>query len=310
MPARDLWHLGFARLIRQRAPPGFLVRPEVPLSDEPQRADLILIRREDMPPCDGDAQVLRALWPHLGKDTVLEFKSPVRGFRRTDLMRLVAYGAQYHVLEDERLLPPSDLTLALVVPARGGALEEEIARMGFRLTWLGGGYGRLDGGVYTVFLVITDEVSEEERDDFLRIFSHHACRTNEAFWWWQQWRAEDMTMQDAEKMEGYEDVRRKFAESLTPEERLAGLSPEQVLSAFPPEQWLAGLAPEQRLAGLAPEQRLAGLAPEQRLAGLAPEQRLLSLTDDALRALSNDYLRSLPADVQDAIRKRIGRPSA
>jgi hypothetical protein len=44
-------------------------------------------------------------------------------------------------------------------------------------------YGRLDGGVYTVFLVITDEVSEGERDDFLRIFSHHACLTNEAFWW-------------------------------------------------------------------------------------------------------------------------------
>ena len=36
MPTRDLWHLGFARLIRQRAPPGFLVRPEVPLSDEPR----------------------------------------------------------------------------------------------------------------------------------------------------------------------------------------------------------------------------------------------------------------------------------
>ena len=273
MPARDLWHLGFARLIRQRAPPGFLVRPEVPLSDEPQRADLILIRREDMPPCDGDAQVLRALWPHLGKDTVLEFKSPVRGFRRTDLKRLLAYGAQYHVLEDERLPWPSDLTLVLVVPARSAALDDEIARMGFRLTWIGGGYGRIDGGVYTVFLVITDEVSDEERDDFLRIFSHHACRTNEAFWWWQQWRAEEVTMQDVETMEGYEDMRRRFAESLTPEERLAGLSPEQVLSAF------------------------------------SPEQRLLSLPDDALRALSDDYLRSLPADVQDTIRKRIGRPN-
>jgi hypothetical protein len=92
-------------------------------------------------------------------------------------------------------------------------------------------------------------------------------------WWWQQWRAEDVTMQDVKTMEGYEDMRRKFVESCTPEERLAGLSPEQVLSAFP------------------------------------PEQRLLSLPDDALRALSDDYLRTLPADVQDVIRKRIGRPS-
>src|SRR4051812_7914753 len=169
MATRDLWHLGFARLVRQRAPPGFLVRPEVPLSDEPQRADLILIRREDVPRHDEQAQVLRALWPHLGKDTVLEFKSPVRGFRRNDLKRLASYGAQYHVLEDERLLTPSDLTLVLVIPSRNAALDDEIARMRWRLTPLDGGYGRIDGGVYTVFLVITDEVSEKERDDFLRI---------------------------------------------------------------------------------------------------------------------------------------------
>jgi hypothetical protein len=163
--------------------------------------------------------------------------------------------------------------------------------MGFGLAWLGGGYGRIDGGVYTVFLVITDEVSDEERDDFLRIFSHHDCRTNEAFWWWQQWRAEDGTMQDLKTIEGYEDMRRKFAESLTPEERLAGL------------------APEQRLAGLAPEQVLSVFPPEQVLSAFPPEQRLLSLPDDALRALSDDYLRTLPADVQDTIRKRIGRAS-
>ncbi|MCK6586240.1 MAG: hypothetical protein L6Q76_01515 [Polyangiaceae bacterium] len=300
MPTRDLWHLGFARLIRQRAPPGFLVRPEVPLSDEPQRADLILIRREDVPPCDGEAQVLRALWSHLGRDTVLEFKSPVRGFRRTDLKRLVAYGAQYHVLEDERLLSPDELTLVLVVPARGASLDDEIARMGFRLTWLGGGYGRIDGGVYTVFLAVTDEVSDEERDDFLRIFSHHECQSNEAFWWWQQWRAEDVTMQDVKTIEGYEDMRRKFAESLTLEERLAGLAPEQRL---------AGLAPEQVLSTFSPEQVLSTFSPEQVLSTFSPEQRLLSLPDDALRALSDDYLRSLPADVQETIRKRIGRPN-
>ena len=274
MATRDLWHLGFARLVRQRAPPGFLVHPEVPLSDEPQRADLILIRREDLPPHDSEAQVLRSLWPHLGHDTVLEFKSPVRGFRRTDLKRLVSYGAQYHVLEDARLPYPSDLTLVLVVPSRNPHLDDEITRMGFRLTLLGGGYGRIDGGVYTVFLVITDEVSDEERDDFLRIFSHHDCQTDEAVWWWEQWRAEDITMQDVKTIEGYDEMMSKFASRLTP------------------------------------EQRVAGLSPEQRLAGLAPEQRLLALADDALRALSDDYLHSLPEDVKNAIRKRIGRPSA
>jgi hypothetical protein len=160
--------------------------------------------------------------------------------------------------------------------------------------------GRIFDGVYTVFLVITDEVSDKERDNFLRIFSHHDCQTTEAVWWWEQWRAEDTKMQDFEKLEGYDEMMRKFASRLTPEQRLAGLTPEQRL---------AGLPPEQRLAGLPPEARLAGLPPEQRLAGLPPEQRLLAMPDDALRALPDDYLRSLPPDVQDALRKRIGRPS-
>jgi hypothetical protein len=132
-------------------------------------------------------------------------------------------------------------------------------------------------------VVLTDEVSEAERDDYLRIFSHQPCQTEAATWWWQRWRAEDATMQDVTQLEGYEEMIRKFTSGLTVEQRLAGLSPEQVL---------------------------AGFAPEQRLAGLAPEQLLLGLPDAALRALPDDYLRTLPRDVQDAIRKRLGRPGA
>jgi hypothetical protein len=91
------------------------------------------------------------------------------------------------------------------------------------------------------------------------------CRTREAFQWWQQWTAEDGTMQNVKEMEGYDEMVKKFVN---------------------------------------------GLTLEQRLAGLPPEQRLLAMPDDALRALSDEYLRSLPAATQDAIRARIGRPSA
>ncbi|XYI03327.1 hypothetical protein ACMHYB_27615 [Sorangium sp. So ce1128] len=53
------------------------------------------------------------------------------------------------------------------------------------------------------------------------------------------------------------------------------------------------------------EKRLAGLAPEQRLAGLAPEQVILALPVEVLRMLSEEHLHSLPADVQEAIKKRL-----
>jgi hypothetical protein len=45
---------------------------------------------------------------------------------------------------------------------------------------------------------------------------------------------------------------------------------------------------------------------EQRLAGLSPEQLILALPDEALRALSLDYIVTLSAETVAAIRKRIG----
>jgi hypothetical protein len=280
MGTRDLWHWGFVYLLKQRGPPNFEVRAEVPLSSHPQRADALLLRRQGAPNLDGEAQVLRNLWPRLATWTVLEFKSPSRGFRRGDLMRLASYGAQYHALENEQILDPRDLTLVLVVPSRTAVLDDEIRRMRWTLTPLGDGYGQIDGGVYTIFLVVTDEVAVGEADDFLRVFSHYKVQTQEAFWWWQQWRAEDGTMPDIKDMEGYDEMLLKF---------------------------IGTLSPDKRLLGLTPEERVQGLAPEQRLADLAPEQQLLALSDEVLQSFPEDYLRSLSPEVQTAIRNRIRR---
>ena len=41
----DLWHLAFVNLIQRRAPPNFEVQSEVRLTIEPQRADILLLRR-------------------------------------------------------------------------------------------------------------------------------------------------------------------------------------------------------------------------------------------------------------------------
>jgi hypothetical protein len=81
-------------------------------------------------------------------------------------------------------------------------------------------------------------------------------------------------------LEGYDEIIQKI---------VTGLPPEKVLSAFKPEQ------------------RLAGLPPEQRLAGLPPNQAVLALPDELLRALSDEYLESLPADIRAVVRDRIGR---
>lgn len=86
----DFWHLAFANLIQARAPSSFEVQSEVRLTIEPQRADMLLLRRIGTDHKDEKPRILHTLWPLLGLVTVLEYKSPINSaFRPRDLLRLV-----------------------------------------------------------------------------------------------------------------------------------------------------------------------------------------------------------------------------
>ena len=140
--------------------------------------------------------------------TVLEYKSPVdSAFRPGDLLRLVGYGVLYDTAHLDALPRREDLTLVLVVASVTPTLRDELERMGWTLTPLGGGYGRIDGAVYTTFVVITDEVTEAERDEYLRLFSHRPAEQGEATRWLRQWmRATRMKQPDIEEAPGVRGV--------------------------------------------------------------------------------------------------------
>jgi hypothetical protein len=279
----DLWHLAFADVMQLLGPKGFEILVEVLLTLEPQRADMILLRRRGRGA--GRARVLRKLWGWLGQVTILEYKSPAESsFRAGDLMRLFCYGVLYDTQHLAELASPSALTLALVLPSITPTLRDEVARMGWELVPVGGGYARIDGAEYTTFVAEIDEVCQDEKDDFLVLFSRTQRARGEAAQWMRRWLTEaTMKRRNMKNTQGYDEMFQKLVEAMPP---------------------------EQRLAGLAPEQRLAGLAPEQRLAGLAPEREVLALSPEVLRALSEEYVRSLPADVQREIKKRLRRPRA
>jgi hypothetical protein len=117
--------------------------------------------------------------------------------------------------------------------------------MGWALTLLGGGYARIDGVMYTAYVVVTDEVTEAERDEYLRLFSHRPASPGEATRWLRQWMKETkMKQPDIEELPGFEEL---FAKSIAKaiqkmplEERLEGLAPEQVLGAFAPSSGSRG----------------------------------------------------------------------
>lgn len=273
----DLWHLAFANLIQKRAPPGFEIQTEVRLTIEPQRADMLLLRRIGATHEDDKAQVMRTLWPRLGLVTILEYKSPVRSsFRPGDLIRLWSYGAVYDAAHFKELPSPSDLTLVLVLPSITPTLTLEVARMGWTLTALGGGYGRIDGAVYALYVVATDEVSQAEHDEILKLFSRLKSKAGEAARWLADFMKEtEMAQTNIKEMEGYR------------------------------EMYLKSIPVEERLEGLDPEERLAGLKPEERLLGLDRDQLALALPVEMLRALSEAYILSLAPETQEKIRQRL-----
>ncbi len=75
------------------------------------------------------------------------------------------------------------------------------------------------------------------------------------------------------------------------------------------QRWLSSLTPAERLEGLGLRERLEGLGPRERLEALPDEVLVLALSDRALQSMSDEFFRTLPVDVQEAIRRRIGRPA-
>jgi hypothetical protein len=280
--ARTAWHVLLAALLHQRAPRRFEVRSEVPLSTEPLRADYLLLRT--LPgPDDGDPAPPPKrwkLWNLLPKDTLVELKSTGRPYRSRNMSRLWAYLHLYYADQPARLETLADLAGALLVASRTPTLEADTKALGLAWEDLGGGYWKLCGGPFALYVAEIDAVAEAEDDDLLRLFGHAEPHTLEARrWLYEQVGAKERAM-EIHDLEGYDEIIKKIVTSLPP---------EQVLSAFKPEQ------------------RLAGLPPEQRLAGLPPDQAVLALPNELLRALSDEYLSTLPAAIRAVIRDRIGR---
>jgi hypothetical protein len=322
---RVIWHVGMERNLRRRGPSSFEVRAEVPLSEEPPRIDYLLLRKltPDDDPVDDSAQTLRRLWPLLPRVSVVEFKSPGHPYRSGDLDRLWSYVHAYFA--SQRALPRKradstpvnagdggpdvrergDLCAVLIVAARTPSLDADVKNMGMLWEDLGGGYHRVNGGLFTLYVVEIDVVGPAEGDDLLHSLGHGKRLSPEARRFWMELVGSEDAAMSMQEMEGYDELMDKLLDTLPAERVLSHYAPEQRLAGLPPEQRLAGLPPEQRLAGLPPEQRLAGLPPEQRLAGLDRDHQALALPLDLLQVLPDEYLRSLSPEVEAELRRRL-----
>ena len=269
---RTAWHVLFVASLSEHGAPGFQVLAEAPLSSEPLRADVIVIRRPEGPRDDAAARTLRSFWPQVSHTALIEFKSPSRPLRPGELAKLFGYGGQYHAPRTEEIGSSAELLLVLVVPSITPTLMDELRRLRLRVAPVAPGYLRADGRPYELLVIELSAVVDADGDELMTIFIRSRMLSLFATRFMEQHRMTPNAPNNRADLEDYHEVVQRWLSSLTPAERLEGL------------------------------------APSERLEGLSPEQLLLALPDEVLRGLADDYLRGLPADVQQVVRQRIGRP--
>ncbi|MFM7205028.1 MAG: hypothetical protein ACKO6N_30000 [Myxococcota bacterium] len=279
------YHAAFYQLLRRLLPPNFEVQAEYPLYREPQRIDMLVVRRglkEEV----GAEQELPSLVSHLGEVTLLEFKGPTDVVSGEDISRLLGYGCQYGVMEGRG---PEDLTLGLIGSSFGERVLKRVSGHGGRLEWVSQGVweGHLGGSV--LFGLETGELWEAgEHERLWYLLSPGFVREPE--------RAKELTeMQrlvyimmvdrllslskeermaltnyEALKTE-VEEIMARYMRGLPLEKRLEGLPAEEVLKAYRPEEVLKAYRPEERLAGMKVDDVLKAFKPEELVAALTPE---------------------------------------
>jgi hypothetical protein len=274
-------------LLSERCPSGVELTPELLLSKEPLRADLVVVRR-NKGKSRRAARVLAGVWPLIQQVGVLEYKSISRPLQVGDVCFVVpdrksSRGA------GRRWNGEGIATGAGDGGAGERAGEDELED---------GAMARIEGSNTEAWVVDMAAVAEQERDEYVGLLAGKEAQEVDARRWFVEHTQQAMARHQLKDLEGYEDVLQKLLASLPPEQRLAGLSPEQRL---------AGLAPEERLAGLAPERVAATLPVEQRLAGLDEAHAVLALPVTMLGALSVEYIEALPVEVKRVVEQRLAR---
>ncbi|HUG91296.1 MAG TPA: hypothetical protein VML55_10705 [Planctomycetaceae bacterium] len=290
---RTWWHPLLVRVVDFPVTSAFEVRDEMSLGSLPLRADLVLMRREQAEVPELARRWLPTFADRFNRWTIVEFKSPVDALERCDLDRLLAIA---HLFRAQRAEPitAAEMSLVFLAPSLTKSLEADVASLGLTLAEETEGVWRIEGGLFTTWLLETDRLAGPD-EPVLTIFSRVFLRnpqlimelvrnpeTQPILWYVFQQIGQFQQMGDgfmvqhthtAEMDQEYAAIKEAFAATLTPEERVAGLSPEERVAGLSPDERLAGLSPDERLAGLSPWERVAGLTPDALLDALSAEER-------------------------------------
>jgi hypothetical protein len=295
---KTAWHPLLVVLLEHLLPhEWYRLLPELQLTKEPQRIDTVIIRKRRRVGAPPEPTHLVSVLGGLRAHTIVHFKGPSDELEASDALQLLGYASQYMVLE--AILDPSAIALRVIAPTLTPRFAAQVRRMGgsLKVTAQPGVHeGALS--MFALRVIETALAYPAEGDHLLYTLSPQYVSRPTDF----------PTFDDEEKAlflfvaQCVERLRKDPNWStLVKDAAKVTRSYDEARLAF-----LKSIPVKDRLAGLTPEQRLDGLPPEQIGRALAPGDLVLALSDEALRALSNDYIQTLPADVQRKVRARRG----
>jgi len=245
------WHPLFVWLLQHvLATERWDVLPEAQLTLEPQRADAIICRT-DVVGTPTEPLYLRSVLSDLRPHNVVRFKGATDELKVADVFQVIAYTAQW--MTQRGVTEPGDVSIRVVassisprflrqVKVMGGAVEATDMR------------GVLEGhlGVFPLRVVDAVEAYKSAREHLLYSVSSDAlgdpsllppldARETGRYYLLAQSVRQDRRdpikkrrmMKDRDVVDTTLDkARQLFLESLTPEERLAGLAPEHAILAL------------------------------------------------------------------------------
>ncbi len=275
---RTKWHRILAKLLELLLTTvGITVQPEVPITSDPPKVDILLLRREQPAwtatqlalLCDGLRDTAAS---HL----LIEFKFS-ESFNAAALLQALSYDYFYR---QSQQLPDNAVQTFVMVSMTPQRLT--LQRFGFTATELPGIYHSMQPLVERIVLIVLNQLRPLPYNAFVQTFASRSRIRQQAFATVDGIARGTLSERLLELLFG---LRRQLAvqeagmnKQILPE----GITPEYIMKlgrevrmavveTLTPEE-MAALPPEKRLAGMAIEDRLAGLAPEDRLAGLTPEE--------------------------------------
>jgi hypothetical protein len=291
---RTAWHPLLVPLLRELLPrEGFELQGEFSLTREPMRLDVVVLRK--LLGARPSFDLFPSLLDDLRQHTLISFKGPTDVLEADDAALLQVYATLYLVVA--AVESAADVGLRLVAPAITPRFKARFIELGGQLLYQGQGLWTGSLGPFSLRLIETERIYEEEHEHLWFAFSPSLVQRQRPpeFESHERYLYQFLYQQVAQ-------FRAKGDPLMYKDIDLAKVSIEEDFTLM-----MQDVPPSIRLSGMTPEQRLAGLAPEQRLAGLTEGQSLLALPIETLRKLPESFLQTLSAETQQAIAARLAR---